>query len=110
MVCIAWKSRATDSATKLIEDVELQVGETHTLDVPLALGRVSERVEVKASNEPAERSTAAAAAVIRDDQIENLPVNGRDWASLTVLAPFAQDDGGGDQRTIRFAGQGARRQ
>jgi carboxypeptidase family protein/TonB-dependent receptor-like protein len=91
--------------TKLIEDVELLVGETHTLDVHLAIGKVSERVEVKASNEPAERSTAAAAAVIRDDQIENLPVNGRDWASLTVLAPFAQDDGGGDQRTIRFAGR-----
>jgi hypothetical protein len=92
-------------ATKLVEDVDLLVGETHTLDVPLTLGKVSERVEVKASNEPAERSTAAAASVIRDDQIENLPVNGRDWASLTLLAPFAQDDGGGDQRTIRFAGR-----
>ncbi len=92
-------------STKVIEDVDLQVGETHTLDVPLALGRVSERVEIKASNEPTERSTAAAATVIRDDQIENLPVNGRDWASLTLLAPFAQDDGGGDQRTIRFAGR-----
>jgi hypothetical protein len=34
-----------------------------------------------------------------------LPNNGRDWASFTTLAPFAQDDGGGDQRTIRFAGR-----
>ena len=24
---------------------------------------------------------------------------------MTILAPFAQDDGGGDQRTIRFAGR-----
>jgi hypothetical protein len=92
-------------STKLIEDVELQVGETHTLDVPLILGKVTERVEVKAGNEPAQRSSAEAATVIRGDQIENLPVNGRDWASLTLLAPFAQDDGGGDQRTIRFAGR-----
>jgi hypothetical protein len=91
--------------TKLVEGVELQAGETHTLDVPLVLGEVSEHVEVQAPVEPAERSTAAAASVIRGDQIENLPVNGRDWASLTLLAPFAQDDGGGDQRTIRFAGR-----
>ncbi|HKV04132.1 MAG TPA: carboxypeptidase-like regulatory domain-containing protein [Candidatus Acidoferrales bacterium] len=91
--------------TKLVEDVELEVGETHTLDVPLILGDVSERVEVKGSSEPAERSTAVAASVIRGDQINNLPVNGRDWAGLTLLAPFAQDDGGGDQRTIRFAGR-----
>jgi hypothetical protein len=91
--------------TRLIEDVELQVGETHTLDVSLTVGAVTERIEVKASNEPTERSTAAAATVIRADQIDNLPVNGRDWAALTLLAPFAQDDGGGDQRTIRFAGR-----
>jgi hypothetical protein len=43
--------------------------------------------------------------VIDTDQIANLPNNGRDWASFTLLAPFAQDDGGGDQRTIRFAGR-----
>src|SRR5579864_3923110 len=95
----------TGFKTKLVENVELLVGETHTLDVPLDIGEVAEHVEVNASDEPAERSTAAAAAVIRGDQIENLPVNGRDWAGLTLLAPFAQDDGGGDQRTIRFAGR-----
>jgi hypothetical protein len=92
-------------AVKLIEDVELQVGETHTLDVPLTLGAVSEHVEVKADPEPVERSTAESAAVIRDDQVDNLPTNGRNWATLTILAPWAQDDGGGDQRTIRFAGR-----
>jgi hypothetical protein len=91
--------------TKTVEEVVLQVGQTRTLDVTLEVGQVSEKVEVKAENAPAERSSAEAATVIRPDQIANLPVNGRDWASLTLLAPFAQDDGGGDQRTIRFAGR-----
>jgi hypothetical protein len=91
--------------TKTVEEVELQVGQTRTLDATLEVGQVSEKVEVKAENAPAERSSAEAATVIRTDQIANLPVNGRDWASLTLLAPFAQDDGGGDQRTIRFAGR-----
>ena len=91
--------------TKQIEGVQVQVGETRTLDVGLTVGAVSEKVIVKAEAAPYERSTAASATVIRDDQIGNLPVNGRDWAGLTLLAPFAQDDGGGDQRTIRFAGR-----
>jgi Carboxypeptidase regulatory-like domain len=91
--------------TKILEHVELHVGETHTLDVPLEVGAVEEKVEITAEASPVERSSAEQATVIRTDQIANLPVNGRDWADLTLLAPFAQDDGGGDQRTIRFAGR-----
>ena len=91
--------------TKVLDHVVLLVGETHTLDVSLEVGEVSDKVEVSAEAGPAERSTAAAATVITSDQIANLPVNGRDWSELTLFAPFAQDDGGGDQRTIRFAGR-----
>lgn len=91
--------------TKAVDDIVLQVGETHTLDIPLAVGQVSEKVEVTAEVGPAERTSAAAASVIDSNQIAALPVNGRDWSGLTLLAPFAQDDGGGDQRTIRFAGR-----
>lgn len=90
--------------TKDLQNVVLVVGETHTLDVRLSVGAVSEKVVVSAQAAPAERTSAAAAGVISSDQIANLPSNGRDWAGLTLLAPFAQDDGGGDQRTIRFAG------
>ena len=95
----------TGFKTKVIDDVTLQVGQTRTLDATIAVGAPSERVEVKASAAPADRSSAEATTVIRTDQIENLPNNGRDWSSFTLLAPFAQDDGGGDQRTIRFAGR-----
>ena len=95
----------TGFKTKVIDDVILQVGQTRTLDATLAVGAPAERVEVKASVAPADRSSAEASTVIRTDQIENLPNNGRDWSSFTLLAPFAQDDGGGDQRTIRFAGR-----
>ncbi|HZZ15638.1 MAG TPA: carboxypeptidase-like regulatory domain-containing protein, partial [Candidatus Sulfotelmatobacter sp.] len=91
--------------TKAVQDVVLRVGQTHTLDVQLAVGAPQEQVEVKASEIPAERTSAEAATVIDTTQIANLPNNGRDWASFTLLAPFAQDDGGGDQRTIRFAGR-----
>jgi len=91
--------------TKVVDDVILRVGEDHSLDVGLQLGAVSERVEVKAQTEPVEHTSAADASVITSQQIADTPVNGRDWDTLTILAPFAQDDGGGDQRTIRFAGR-----
>jgi hypothetical protein len=97
----------TDSGfkTRVIDDVEMLVGQTRTLDVRLEVGALAEKIEVKASNEPSNRTSAEASTVIDSNQIANLPNNGRDWASFTLLAPFAQDDGGGDQRTIRFAGR-----
>ncbi|MHB8215624.1 MAG: TonB-dependent receptor [Candidatus Sulfotelmatobacter sp.] len=95
----------TGFKTKVIEDVVLEIGQTRTLDTALAVGVPTEKIEVQASAGPAERSSAEASTVINTEQIANLPNNGRDWASFTLLAPFAQDDGGGDQRTIRFAGR-----
>jgi hypothetical protein len=92
--------------TQTLHNVVLLVGQTRTLDVSLQLGGIEEMIEVKIEAVPVERSSAESSAVIQDDQIGNLPVNGRNWATLTTLAPWAQDDGGGDQRTIRFAGRG----
>src|SRR5579864_1451021 len=91
--------------TNVVEDVVVRVGQTRTLDVQLAVGAINEKIEVKATIAPADRVSAEAATVIDATQISELPNNGRDWASFTLLAPFAQDDGGGDQRTIRFAGR-----
>ena len=91
--------------TKIVADVLLRNGQTSTLDVELAVGAIDEKVEVKASLAAVDRTSAEAATVIDNRQISELPNNGRDWASFTLLAPFAQDDGGGDQRTIRFAGR-----
>ena len=90
---------------KKIENVNLRVGDTRTLDIALELGTREETVTVQAQAEPYERSTAESSIVIGQEQIDNLPTNGRNWSTLTILAPWAQDDGGGDQRTIRFAGR-----
>lgn len=91
--------------TKVIDEVALQVGQRRTLNITLVVGALAEKMEVKESAGPSDRSSPEASMVINTQQIANLPNNGRDWASFTLLAPFAQDDGGGDQRTIRFAGR-----
>ena len=95
----------TGFTSRVVEAVRMQVGQTRTLDVRLEVGAIAEKIEVNALNTPSNRTSAEASTVIDTNQIANLPNNGRDWASFTLLAPFAQDDGGGDQRTIRFAGR-----
>jgi hypothetical protein len=44
--------------------------------------------------------------VIENQQIKDLPLNGRSVASLLALVPGAIDSGGGNLGAIRFAGRG----
>ncbi len=88
------------------EGVELKVGQTATLDAKLELGSVATHIEVKSTAPLLDRSSADLGGVVGGAAIGDLPVNGRNWANLLTLAPGALDDGGGNQRTIRFAGRG----
>ena len=42
--------------------------------------------------------------VIGQEQVANLPINGRNWAGLMILVPGAINTGSGNQTSIRFAG------
>ena len=53
-----------------------------------------------------DRVDATIGAPMEQEQVNELPINGRNWATLTALVPGAIDNGAGDQRTIRFAGHG----
>jgi hypothetical protein len=87
-------------------DVEQVVGRTRTLDAALQVSGAEERVEVSASSELMDRNTAAVTGLIERKQADELPLNGRNWASLTAYIPGAIDTGGSNQRSIRFAGRG----
>jgi hypothetical protein len=91
-------------ATIKFDSVECSVGAVVTLNARLRVASVQTKTEVVAVEPPLNESSAAVSGVINSTQIQNLPTNGRNWASLLVLAPLAIDDGGGDQRSIRFAG------
>src|SRR5437667_2340463 len=95
----------TGFATAQFQDVVLLVGETRTLDTHLKVGAVMQKIVVEVAPTALEETSPELSGVIRSREIESLPVNGRNWASLLLLAPGAIDDGGGDQRTIRFAGR-----
>ncbi len=87
-------------------DVEQVIGRTRTLNATLSVSGGEQRVEVPASSEQMDTSTAAFGGRVEKAQVERLPLNGRNWATLTSLVPGAVDTGGSNQRSIRFAGRG----
>ena len=87
-------------------NVRLVVGRRTTLNARLELARGQAETTVTEALVQLDTVDAAVGAAIERTAIDDLPINGRNWATLTALAPGAIDNGAGDQRTIRFAGHG----
>jgi hypothetical protein len=88
------------------KDVEQLVGQTRTLNVRLEVAGGKERTTVTEPLVQLDQVDATTGTAIERAQVADLPINGRNWATLTALAPGAINNGAGDQRTIRFAGHG----
>jgi hypothetical protein len=93
-------------STLAVDRVKQVVGQTRTLNVRLELSAGTQQVTVTEALVELDKVDATVGAAIELAQIDDLPINGRNWATLTSLAPGAIDNGAGDQRTIRFAGHG----
>ena len=93
-------------ATVHVERVEQTVGQTSTLNLRLSIANAAQRINVAEPLIQLDRVDATIGAPTEQEQVEDLPINGRNWATLTSLVPGAIDGGAGDQRTIRFAGHG----
>ncbi|MBL8241885.1 MAG: TonB-dependent receptor [Bryobacterales bacterium] len=91
--------------TARFDRVNLTVGQSRTLDAQLSVGAVSTSVEVAAEVTPLDQKSAEIGAVIGEQQMKNIPLNGRHWASLMALAPGAVNVGEGNQNSIRFFGR-----
>src|SRR5207244_8465024 len=88
-----------------MDGIELTVGQARTVDARLQLGSLNDVViEVKASAELLNQNSAEVGGVIEATQINEIPLSGRNWATLMTLAPGAINYGGGSQRDIRFNG------
>jgi hypothetical protein len=87
-----------------VQNIELAIGEPRTIDAKLAVGTISETIQVTAAVETVNRTSAEVGGLIDAEQIKEIPISGRNWASLMLLAPGAVNYGDGAQRAIRFAG------
>lgn len=73
------------SATR--SDIELQVQQSARIDITLALGQVSEVVEVTGSAATLTTENATVGTVIENKRIVDLPLNGRNFLQLVALSP-----------------------
>ncbi len=87
-----------------IDRVDLVFGQVRTVDATLQVGTMAETVQVIASTEMLNRSSAEVGQVVESKQISEIPISGRNWASLMLLAPGAVNYGDGAQRAIQFDG------
>ncbi len=91
------------------ENVEVAMEHTTTLNTVLSVSGGTEKVEVTANGEQLEENSNTLGARIERKQLDELLLNGRNWATLTALAPLAVDtdyNSSSNQRSIRVAGRG----
>ncbi|PYX46984.1 MAG: hypothetical protein DMG79_15035 [Acidobacteria bacterium] len=70
--------------------ITVQVGNTSTFNPKLAVGQESQIIEVQASEVQVNTEQASVQGVLTATQIENLPVNGRNFLDLAQLEPGVQ--------------------
>jgi hypothetical protein len=92
-------------STVAIDQIELAVGQRRTLDVELAVGGVTSEVQVVAPLATVDLTDAEIGSAVTNRQIESMPLNGRNWATLMTFAPGATNSGEGNQGNIRFFGR-----
>src|SRR5262249_30439866 len=81
------KISAPSFSTKQVNDFVLAVNQTATIDVTLAAGAQTEVVSVEATAEQLQVSSAELGTVIATKQVNDLPLNGRNFTQLLSLTP-----------------------
>src|ERR1700737_2873161 len=75
--------------------VVVQVNTTASANVQLTLGRSTQVVEVQGSEVAVNTEQATVQGVLTAQQIENLPINGRNFLDLAQLEPGVKIQAGG---------------
>lgn len=86
----------------LLEDLELNVGTTQTLNLELKPGSVSETVNVTSEQPLVETTRSDIGQSITQNEIENLPLLNRTFAGLSIIAPEARPVGNFDPTKTRI--------
>ena len=109
---------ASGFETAIRSNIDLQVQQTARIDFTLTIGQAAQTVEVSANSELLNTDNATVGTVIEQEQIVELPLNGRSFFSLVALspnvnfgfAPAAQAAGrlGGTRSNLTISLSGAR--
>ena len=85
--------------------VTLGVGDTKPANAALGIASVSETVNVSAEARVIDIQGAKIGVNVTPEEVQNLPVNGRNFANLMTLATGATSDGNGGWSSVRFNGK-----
>ncbi|WP_158751496.1 TonB-dependent receptor domain-containing protein [Acidobacterium sp. S8] len=78
---------ASGFSSAQVKGLQVLVGATATINVPMTTGQVSQTVEVTANSQLVDTEKTDVSTTVSTKQIEDLPLNGRDFANLAILAP-----------------------
>jgi hypothetical protein len=87
------------------DQVRLEIGQNLELDLRMEIGQLSEVVNVEGTAAPLDRTSPTIGTVIQSSQLKELPLAGRHWAGLMLLAPGAINTGDGTHLSTRFVGR-----
>ena len=85
--------------------VTLGVGDTKSANGALGIASVSETVNVSAEARVLDVQGAKIGVNVTPEEVQSLPVNGRNFANLMTLATGATSDGNGGWSSVRFNGK-----
>jgi hypothetical protein len=85
--------------TYVQEGITLQVNTNPTIDVSLSVGNVGEQITVAANSTTIETRSPAVGQVIDNEQVTQIPLNGRQATELIFLSGLATNAPAGDLNT-----------
>ena len=91
------KAEMAGFATVVKEGIHLAVGQSAALDFSLKLAAVAETITVAGESPLVDTKRSDLSGSVDVKQVENLPVNGRDWLGLVALVPGARGNPGSIQ-------------
>jgi hypothetical protein len=80
--------------------VELQVNQRAQIDVELQVGQVGETVQISGTPPLLESQSSVLGSVIQERQVQDLPLNGRNFVQLAILSPGVSGASYGMRGTI----------
>ena len=81
------QASASGFGTFTVQKVTLNVSQSVTVNMQLAVSTAGETVEVNTTTIQIESGTITVGQVINNSEVQNLPLNGRHFLDLTVLTP-----------------------
>ncbi|HEY1950628.1 MAG TPA: TonB-dependent receptor [Bryobacteraceae bacterium] len=91
---------ANGFGTKILSGLTLRVSDRMRLPVTLQPGEVRQTLEVRDQSPLVDTASTTLGGVVSEQQVHDLPINGRSVASLLALVPGVELNGSGNQLSV----------